>query len=542
MSSASERSVGSEVGGHVVVPDPVGRRSGAGSDPVGRRSGAGSVGRDRRVSDLFVTTPSLVPLRPSVTDDTSGDMQPVQTDHERRFRTQLLTVVAVAAIWRFGVLVVDKWHQPLLLNDSLYYSAQATQLANGVWFREIFVDRPGAEHGPLTSTLLAAVSWVDDPVPWQRSVTVLCGICTVGLLGLLGRRFAGPRVGIVAATIAAVYPNLWMNDGLVMSESVSILMVCLTLWMAHWCLSAPTSRRAAAVGVVAGLAALARSELALLSPAIGVLVAVTIWRAPLPAAEHPGIEPVEDARDPEPLGVRLVRAGRPMIALGATALLTVAPWVTFNMARFEMPVTLTTNDGTTLLGSYCVHSFQGPNLGGWSIFCITDDPAYSMDEEPSVRSARQRDLAVQFARDHVGDLPKVVAARIARTLDLYGLDSLVQQDVGEERYRWASWAGIASWWVLAPLAVVGGVRLSRRTAPRRWPLWLLLCPVASVTLITVVFYGAHRIRSSMEPTVVLLAAIALVWLWDRRRPVEPMSQEPMSQEPMSQEPMSQEVR
>jgi len=420
----------------------------------------------------------------------------------------LLIVVAFAASWRFAVLVVDKWRQPLMLNDSLYYSAQAQQLADGVWFREIFVDRPGAEHGPLTSTLLAVVSWADHPVPWQRLVTVLCGIATVGMIGLLGRRIANERVGIVAATIAAAYPNLWMNDGLVMSESISILMVCMTLWVGHRCLSAPTLRRAAVLGAVAGLAALARSELALLTPAIGLLLAVTVWRAD--ARPNQTGEPNQTAG---PISLLLI--------VGVTALVTVAPWVAFNMARFEQPVTLTTNDGTTLLGSYCDASFSGPNLGGWSIFCITDDPAYSMDEEPSVRSARQRDMAVQYAREHVGDLPKVVVARVARTLDLYGLDSLVAQDVGEERYRWASWAGIITWWVLAPLAIVGGIRLARRTAPARWPLWLLLCPVASVTLTTVVFYGAHRIRSSMEPTVVVLAAIALVWLWERRRPAEP---------------------
>ena len=37
--------------------------------------------------------------------------------------------------------------------------APARQLVDGIWFREIFVDRPGAEHGPLTSTLMATVSW-----------------------------------------------------------------------------------------------------------------------------------------------------------------------------------------------------------------------------------------------------------------------------------------------------------------------------------------------------------------------------------------------
>ena len=36
--------------------------------------------------------------------------------------------------------------------------------------------------------------------------------------------------GLIAAGVAAVYPNLWLNDGLVMSESVSCLLVSLVLW------------------------------------------------------------------------------------------------------------------------------------------------------------------------------------------------------------------------------------------------------------------------------------------------------------------------
>lgn len=448
---------------------------------------------------------------------------PERTSPERAFRLRLLLITGVAALWRLGILVVDKWHQPLMLNDSLYYSAQAQQLADGIWFREIFVDRPGAEHGPLTSTVLALVSWVDDPVPWQRLVTVLCGIATVYVIGLLGRRVGGDRVGLAAAAIAAVYPNLWMNDGLIMSESISVLMVSLVLLAMLRLLTTPTERGAALVGLLAGLAALARSELALLTPAAMVLLLLVQRRS--------GARAPDAASEPRSPWWRLVL---PSFLLGLASLATVSPWVLFNLSRFEEPVTLTTNDGTTLLGAYCDATFSGPEMGGWSIFCVTDDPEYSMDEEPSVRSARQRDLAIQYAREHLDQLPKVVVARIARTLDLYGLDSLVAQDVGEERWRWASWAGIVSWWVLAPAAVVGAVRVRRSirhglgrsddaagdgatSRPNRWTLWVLGCPVASAFIITVVFYGAHRIRSSLEPTVVVLAAVTLVMVVDRVR-------------------------
>jgi hypothetical protein len=312
-------------------------------------------------------------------------------------------------------------------------------------------------------------------------VTIACGLVTIVVLGLLGRRLGTWRTGVAASMIAAVYPNLWMNDGLVMSESVSVLAVSSTLLVAHDVLTADAPIRLRSVGllgVLAGLSTLARSELGLLIPALAVLLAVR------------------------------TRTWRPTLLVVIGAVLAVGPWVGFNLSRFEQPVLLTTNDGTTLLGAYCDASFYGPHVGSWSLPCQLEDPDYSMDEEPSVRSERQRALALEYARDNVRALPKVVAARVARTLDLYGFDGLVGMDVGEERYRWASWAGIVCWWVLAPLAVVGAV-LSRRRM-NSYVRWLLLVPVLAVAVTTVVFYGAHRIRSSMEPTVVLFAAIAVV--------------------------------
>ena len=195
----------------------------------------------------------------------------------------------------------------------------------------------------------------------------------------------------------------------------------------------------------------------------------------------------------------------------AVAAAVVSPWVVFNLTRFERPVFLTTNDGTTLLGANCDDAYHGAGVGGWSLICVASDPDYAMDEEPSVRSARQRSLAVHYVRSHLGEVPRVVAARIARTMDLYGWSDLVFQDVGEERPRWAAWAGIGMFWVLAAAAVAGVRRCSRRVR------WLLAAPVAVTVATTVLFYGGHRIRSTAEPVVVILAAVSVAALWPRRR-------------------------
>jgi 4-amino-4-deoxy-L-arabinose transferase-like glycosyltransferase len=424
------------------------------------------------------------------TTSTSGD-----ADDDLHFGRRLQLVVAVGAITRIAIWVA-KWNRQLSLNDSFYYSVQATELGHGHLYVEPFTSFHGAEHPPLTSTLMAALSWwSNDPVRWQRLVTVAAGIATIACIGLLGRAVAGARVGLVSAGLAVVYPNLWMNDGLVMSESISVLAVSIALLALWRAMEAPSVRRWIWCGVATGLAMLARSELVLLVP-IGAVLLVLAARRRRAAGADGGA-----AR-----GSR--RGGLAVGILVVAALATTAPWVVFNLVRFERPVFLTTNDGTTLAGAYCPQAFGGPGLGGWSILCLSDDDQLL---EPSIRSERRRHDALEFLRSHEGELPKVVAARVLRTVDLYGLHDLVFQDVGEERWRWASWAGIVSFWVLAPTAVFGLTRLRRRAR------WTLLGPVLAVLVTTVVFYGAHRIRSSAEPTVVIGAAVAIVTFVDRRR-------------------------
>jgi hypothetical protein len=404
-------------------------------------------------------------------------------DASRAQRAGFLTAVGIGAVVRVTYLA-SKWDHELLLNDSLWYSAQSVVLARGDGFADPFYGGPSAEHGPLTPIVLAAVSWIDDPVPWQRLVMTAIGIATVGAIGLLAVRLAGWWAGVAAAGIAAVYPNLWMNDALVMSETLATAGVVVVLWLA---LDLATQRgagaaRALACGIAIGVTALARSELLLLAP----LMALAVWwgRRRDPAQHDPA------SRD-----------WTALLVLGGAAL-AVMPWVAPNLVRFERPVLLTTNDGTTLLGANCADSWSGTDIGGWSLFCVVAEGA-PPGEDPSVRSARHRRLAVDYAIDHVERAPLVVAARVGRGLDVVGLDNLVDADVGEERPRWASWTGILCWWALAVLAVFGALVLPSTARV------VLLAPVVGVLVTTIVFYGGHRIRTPIEPVVAVLAGVAI---------------------------------
>jgi len=436
----------------------------------------------------------------------------------RSFGVLLGAITAAGAAWRLGYLFVAKWDQPLLLNDSLYYSIQAGLNAEGSWFRDALTGQPGAEHGPLTALYLTPWSLGEgDSVKLQRLAVTLAGIACVTVIGLLARRATAPagarfaeRCGLAAAVIAAAYPNLWINDSLVMSETLAVLLVALALYIAIGFDARPSLRAGVLLGVVAGSAALARSELGLLVPGFAAVALLRSRRRP---AERRQLWPVA--------------------AMAVAAGLTLLPWTAYNLVRFHRTVLLTTNDGNTLLGANCDSTYYD-DVGGWDIRCLPLDPGRPGDgtgasfaervlrAKCAVRAGRlghepgdpdasdcsddRRELALDYVGDHLDRLPVVVAARLGRLLDVYGVESLVRLDVGEEKARWAVWAGIASWWLLAPAAIAGWVGARRRQLATRW--WLVV-PVAAVLVTAALFYGAHRIRAPAEPTVVVLAATAI---------------------------------
>ncbi len=406
---------------------------------------------------------------------------------DRATRSLVLGATAVGAIWRIALLI-NKWNQGLGFNDSLYYSFQAQQNAHGHWFRMVFTNGPGAEHPPFASLLMTPASLLPHTVFWQRATNTALGIVVIPLIALLAYRVAGRRAAVVAAMLAAVYPNLWMNDSLVMSESTSVLLVVVALLCAHRLQQRFDLRSAMRTGAVVGLAALSRSELILLAP----LLAFVGFRGHAHA-----------------LGEWFKRG----VTLIAMAGAVVAPWMLYNLTRFDSPVLLSTNEGITILGANCDQTYSGPVMGGWLTSCLSD-VVIAPGEDASELSRREHRLAVSYMRHHVRRLPLVVSARLLRTADLYGVHDLVTLDVGDRRGRVASWSGIVSWWLLAPFAVVGWWRLRRRCG------YVMLAPVTSVFATAALFYGAHRLRAPMEPVVVVCAACALTACSVGRRTID----------------------
>lgn len=401
------------------------------------------------------------------------------------YRRWFVAIVVAAGLLRVLYVLVAKTGDELL-GDQIYYSNQAITIANGDGFTEPFrPGRPAADHAPLTALVLAPVSWSDtDAVLVQRLWMASLGTGVVAGVGLLARWLLGRRASLLAAALAAVYANLWMNDALVMSETLAAVGVVAVLFSAYVYDLGRRPLQAVALGTAIGLAGLARAELLLYGPLLALpltLLApgeVAWWRR----VAHLGIA-----------------------AVAAAAL--VSPWVVRNLAVFEEPTLMSTQDGQTLVGANCAATYEGPGRGFWDLDCVEAvDVAPGADQ--SQRSAALRDAAADYVGDHLGDVPGVVAARLGRGLNLWQNETMVEFNAGEGREPWASRIGIGQYWMLLVAATLGWWRW-----PGRQPRWPLAVSMGIAVLVIMAFYGLPRFRIPAEVPLVVLAAGGLDVAW-----------------------------
>jgi 4-amino-4-deoxy-L-arabinose transferase-like glycosyltransferase len=103
-----------------------------------------------------------------------------------------------------------------------------------------------------------------DSVTWHRIASCFLGTAAVVVIGLVGRRIGGNVVGLLAAGIAALYPEMWINDGMLLSEPMAILTASVAILAMYGFARRPTMRNALWMGLACGFVALTRTELILL--------------------------------------------------------------------------------------------------------------------------------------------------------------------------------------------------------------------------------------------------------------------------------------
>lgn len=431
--------------------------------------------------------------------DRSADTTPGQVPR-RVFRIGVAVITAVALVVRFLQVVWVTGRQELA-GDAFYYYWQARHNVDGHWFAQPLLYTswgawiPGADHPPGFVLLLTVLDFVGLRSPLsQRYALALLGVASVLVIVAVMRRVVGERAALIAGALAAVYPNLWVNDGRIMSESMYVFCFAGALYAFFRFRAEPAWRWVVLLAVALTVAASARPEALLLFPLVLVPM---VWVA-------------TDGELRKRLGMIGVGALVPVAAF--------APWVVFNTLRFDTLVVMSTGAGQTLAQGNCDHAYYGSATGLNQFVCLEEIlPPAGRDVNIAEQDAVYREAALEYMGDNLDRLPVVVLARQGRTWGLWRTGQQRRVDhVWENRgsmtvVTWQQW----SWWIVGGLAVPGAVIWRRR----RYGLYPLGAQFAVAVAVVGITFGNTRYRVGVEVAAVLLAATTLEfgWRWWRAR-------------------------
>jgi 4-amino-4-deoxy-L-arabinose transferase-like glycosyltransferase len=190
-------------------------------------------------------------------------------------RLLVLMILLLAASLRVYWIVREI---PVLQGEECEYARLAQNLVRTHTYVGM-LEGPQLMYPPLFATLLGAGYLIArDYGVASHGVPLVAGLALVlGIFGL-ARLHYGPRVGLIAAMLAACHPLLIALSGAAISESVYLPLIVGGAYFGLRCLDA--ARRAAAVfcGVCFGLAYLTRPE-ALAYPLVIVAAVMLVGRA-----------------------------------------------------------------------------------------------------------------------------------------------------------------------------------------------------------------------------------------------------------------------
>jgi 4-amino-4-deoxy-L-arabinose transferase-like glycosyltransferase len=421
-------------------------------------------------------------------------------------RGVVIAIVALALVVRLVVIVADSGYVPL--QDDWDYDRHARSIASSDGFPDSYyvADRgPSALRAPGYPYFLAAVYVVSgDSIDTGRVVNAILGALAVFLLYLIAKRVWGPRVGLLAAGAAAIFPPLVLLSRDLLSESLFIALelgavLCVLEFRR---LRAP--RWAVLAGLLAGLAALTRNP----GPALAIPVILGLW------AYRPR------------WSWRAARA--PAIAL-ACMVLIVLPWTIRNAVEFGRFIPITSGTGFAMAGTYNEVSFRDDaHPGSWRTPRVAPEYtplflAAGVDE--GTLDATLRSEAASFAVDHPGYVAEASSWNLLRMFEVVG-GSVVELNGEVITTRGIGSAdplaeriglGIAALFAIQGIYAI--VCRRRRDAvgglpTPRGPLFLWLVPVFLI-LVSVPVNGLPRLRTPVDPFILILAAIGASWLWER---------------------------
>lgn len=415
-----------------------------------------------------------------------------------QFGWVLTAILAVALVLRLGAGV---WWQQRLpegkkfgFGDSDGYWELGRKIARGEPF-EYGPDRLKIFRTPGYPVVLAPLFLVrDEPsVLWGRAVSAILSTAAVGGVAALAWLLFDQRTAVLAAALAAVYPEAIALGAFVLSEApfVPLMMLHLVFWTMAWqvveksknlrteepneVIPSSTVGWSIAAGVAGGLATLMRPSWLLFVPFAGVI----------------GILTCRDRRRHV-----LITA---MMLVGLCV--TMGPWWVRNYwvaGRFvptSLQVGASLYDGISptatgasdmrFVGRFVAEQKATDAEAGADLTGLFED---RLDQ-------RMRQAAIDWAREHP---QKVLGLVVTKFLRMWSF----VPNAGEFQGRWLRLILAVSYTPVILLAAVGVWRFSRRD----WPYLLCALPAVYFTCLHVVFVSSIRYRQPAMLALLVLAA------------------------------------
>ena len=416
-------------------------------------------------------------------------------------RLVLAGIVAVGAVLRVAWATQVRF--PRVLADPFFYVMLGGSLADGHGYAYPSFDpvtgliagyAPTAYYPPGYPLFLGGVFRLADTWPGEASrfgvavaANVVLSVALVGLVFALGRRLAGPVVGLAAGAVTALWPNLVFHSGVALTET---LFLCLFVLMMLVALATPEvarhpgRRRLLVMGVLVGLVILVRPVSVVVAP----LLLILWWSDGVGAA-----------------------ARRMTLVAGATVAV-LAPWAILSTDRMNAPVLVSLNVGDNL----CIGYHDGAD-GSFELArqCTSGFTDLDRPEYETRRQSANIGQAFTYIRNHPGDVVALIPPRAGYTLldDHDGLAAA--EDYGAHPLFRSSTRAIlgriadAYYVGVLGLAAVGIIVIVRRGlwSDRRWQFLVLSAPVQLLSpLLT---FGDPRFKMPIYPAVATCAGAAI---------------------------------
>jgi 4-amino-4-deoxy-L-arabinose transferase-like glycosyltransferase len=341
-------------------------------------------------------------------------------------------------------------------------------------------------------SLLAGTFWLVDrlPIPGGDADVVavlhaVLGTATVWFTYVIGRSVGGRRLGLVAAGLVALWPNLVLYtptfalEPAFMAASTGALAVAASH---DWDVGPPSLRRSAAFGLALAISVAIRpfSLPFLVAFAVAIVATRAGWRTALRCT-----------------GVAAL-----------VVLVSLVPWTIRNAVALDALVPVSTNLGDTA----CMARFPGSDGG----FSFTDhewcaDPALPEAE----RNQRNLRMAIRFVREHPAEEARLVVRRFRGMMahDHSGLDEN-EAIRGRDRFLGGARRAVTTladaWFAVVMVGAAVGLVLLMRGWRRHPVRALVVISTLTFLAIPLLLWGNTRFHVPLAPLAAVAAARLVV--------------------------------